>query len=46
MIVSGKQLIKAVLLVALSCLSTAAQQQTITGKVIGVSDGDTISEGN
>jgi endonuclease YncB( thermonuclease family) len=43
MIVSGKQLIKAVLLVALSCLSTAAQQQTITGKVIGVSDGDTIT---
>jgi micrococcal nuclease len=39
----SKQPIKAVLLAALLCLSTTAQQQTITGKVVGVSDGDTIT---
>lgn len=33
----------AALLAALLCLSTSAQQQTITGKVVGVSDGDTIT---
>ncbi len=39
----SKQLIKAVLLTALLCLSATAQTQTITGKVVGVSDGDTIT---
>ena len=33
----------AALLVALLLLSATAQQQTITGKVVGVSDGDTIT---
>jgi endonuclease YncB( thermonuclease family) len=38
-----KQLIKAALLATLLCLSATAQPQTITGKVVGVSDGDTIT---
>jgi endonuclease YncB( thermonuclease family) len=38
-----KQLIKAALLATLLCLSAATQPQTITGKVVGVSDGDTIT---
>jgi endonuclease YncB( thermonuclease family) len=38
-----KQFIAVALLVALLCLSAAAQPQTITGKVVGVSDGDTIT---
>jgi hypothetical protein len=41
MTASGKQLFKTVLLTALLYLSAAAQQHTITGKMIGVSDGDT-----
>jgi endonuclease YncB( thermonuclease family) len=39
----SKQLIKAVLLTTLLYLSATAQTQTITGKVVGVSDGDTIT---
>ena len=39
----ARQLIKAALLATLLCLSAAAQPQTITGKVVGVSDGDTIT---
>jgi endonuclease YncB( thermonuclease family) len=39
----GKPIIKAVLLGTLLCLSAAAQPHTITGKVVGVSDGDTIT---
>jgi hypothetical protein len=40
-----RQSIAATLLAALLCLSAAAQhpQQAITGKVVGVSDGDTIT---
>ena len=38
-----KQLIKAALLATLLSLSATAQPQTITGKVVGVSDGDTIT---
>ena len=37
---TSKEPIIIVLLAALLCLSAAAQQQTITGKVVGVSDGD------
>jgi len=39
----SKQPIIVVLLAALLCLSAAAQPQPITGKVVGVSDGDTIT---
>lgn len=39
----GKPIIKAVLLATLLYLSAVAQPQTITGKVVGVSDGDTIT---
>lgn len=39
----GKPIIKAVLLANLLYLSVAAQIQTITGKVVSVSDGDTIT---
>src|SRR5262245_50370016 len=35
--------VAAALLAALLCLSAGAQPQTITGKVVGVSDGDTIT---
>jgi endonuclease YncB( thermonuclease family) len=38
-----RQSVTATLLTALLCLSASAQQQTITGKVVGVSDGDTIT---
>jgi len=38
-----KQSVMAALLTALLLLSASAQQQTITGKVVGVSDGDTIT---
>jgi len=38
-----RQSIAAILFAALLCLSVTAQQQTITGKVVGVSDGDTIT---
>jgi endonuclease YncB( thermonuclease family) len=38
-----RQSVTAVLLAALLCLSASAQLQTITGKVVGVSDGDTIT---
>ena len=36
--------IKATFILFALCLSATAQQQTITGKVVGVSDGDTITE--
>jgi endonuclease YncB( thermonuclease family) len=39
----SKQSIAAALLAALLCLSATAQPQTITGKVVGVSDGDTLT---
>lgn len=39
----NKQPIKAVLLVAVLCLSAAAQPQTITGKVVAIADGDTLT---
>jgi endonuclease YncB( thermonuclease family) len=39
----SRQPVKTFLLTALLCLSAAAQPQTITGKVVGVSDGDTIT---
>jgi len=35
--------VTAALLATLLCLSATAQRQTITGKVVGVSDGDTIT---
>jgi hypothetical protein len=35
-----RKFVTAALLAALLCLSTSAQPQTITGKVVGVSDGD------
>jgi endonuclease YncB( thermonuclease family) len=35
--------IKALLFLSAPLLSTSAQPQTITGKVVGVSDGDTIA---
>jgi endonuclease YncB( thermonuclease family) len=38
-----RQSVTAALLAALLCLSANAQQQTITGKVVGVSDGETIT---
>jgi endonuclease YncB( thermonuclease family) len=38
-----KPIIKAVLLATLLCLSAVAQPQIITGKVVGVSDGDPIT---
>jgi len=34
---------KVLLILVAPCLSIAAQPQTITGKVVGVSDGDTIT---
>jgi endonuclease YncB( thermonuclease family) len=44
MIESSKQFVKAALFTVLLCLPIAAQQpQTITGRVVGVSDGDTIT---
>src|SRR4030095_16226541 len=39
----SKQLIEAVLLASLLCLSATAQPRIITGKVVGVSDGDTVT---
>jgi hypothetical protein len=39
----NKQPIKAALLAALLCLSAAAQPQTITGKVVAIADGDTLT---
>jgi endonuclease YncB( thermonuclease family) len=39
----NKQPIKAALFAALLCLSTAAQPQTITGKVVAIADGDTLT---
>src|SRR5262249_31168777 len=39
----ARQSVAAALLATLLCLSATAQQQTITGKVVGVSDGDTIT---
>jgi len=38
-----RQSVTAALLAALMCLSASAQPQTITGKVVGVSDGETIT---
>ena len=38
-----KATIKAIFILFALCLSAAAQPQTITGKVVGVSDGDTIT---
>jgi|RhiMetdeSRZDD1v2_1073273.scaffolds.fasta_scaffold553765_1 endonuclease YncB( thermonuclease family) len=35
--------VTAALLAALLCLPASAQVQTITGKVVGVSDGDTLT---
>jgi endonuclease YncB( thermonuclease family) len=39
----NKQPIKAALLTALLCLSAAAQPQIITGKVVAITDGDTLT---
>jgi len=39
----SRQFIAAALFAALLYLSATAQQQTITGKVVGVSDGDTLT---
>ena len=39
----NKQPIKAALIAAFLCLSAAAQPQTITGKVVAISDGDTLT---
>jgi endonuclease YncB( thermonuclease family) len=39
----NKQPIKAALFAALLCLSAAAQPQTITGKVVAIADGDTLT---
>jgi len=39
----SKRLIEAVLLASLLCLSATAQPQIITGKVVSVSDGDTVT---
>ena len=39
----NKQLIKATLIAALLYLSAAGQPQTITGKVVAIADGDTIT---
>ena len=39
----ARQSVAAALLATLLCLSATAQQQTITGKVVGVSDGETIT---
>jgi endonuclease YncB( thermonuclease family) len=39
----SNRIIKALLILSAMCLSAAAQPQTITGKVVGVSDGDTIT---
>src|SRR5262245_45357834 len=38
-----RQSVTAALLATLLCLSATAQQQTITGKVVGVTDGETIT---
>jgi endonuclease YncB( thermonuclease family) len=38
-----RQAVTAALLATLLCISATAQQQTITGKVVGVSDGETIT---
>jgi endonuclease YncB( thermonuclease family) len=40
---SNKATIRALLVLFALCLSATAQPQTITGKVVGVSDGDTIT---
>src|SRR5262245_13956382 len=40
---SKKAIIRALLILYTLCLSAAAQPQTITGKVVGVSDGDAIT---
>jgi endonuclease YncB( thermonuclease family) len=39
----NRQVIRTVLLAELLCLSATAQPQTITGKVVGVADGDTLT---
>jgi len=39
----SKTTIKTIFILFALCLSASAQQQTITGKVVGVSDGDTIT---
>jgi|SRR5262245_4259315 len=39
----NKQPIKAALFAALLCMSAAAQPQTITGKVVAIADGDTLT---
>jgi endonuclease YncB( thermonuclease family) len=39
----ANQTIKTLLFLSVFCLSASAQPQTITGKVVGVSDGDTIT---
>ncbi len=39
----NKQSIGAALFAALLCLSAAAQPQTITGKVVAIADGDTLT---
>ena len=43
MAMRNKQPIKAALLAALLCLSAAAQPQAITGKVVAIADGDTLT---
>jgi endonuclease YncB( thermonuclease family) len=40
---NNKAIIRALWILFALCLSAAAQPQTITGKVVGVSDGDTIT---
>lgn len=40
---NGNRIIKALLLLLALLLSASAQPQNITGKVVGVSDGDTIT---
>jgi len=43
MLRNSNRIIKALLFLSALFLSAAAQPQTITGKVVGVSDGDTIT---
>jgi endonuclease YncB( thermonuclease family) len=40
---TNKQSIKVALFATLLCLSAAAQPQTITGKVVAIADGDTLT---
>src|SRR5262245_10968964 len=40
---SNKLAIKTLTILAALCLSAAAQQQTVTGKVVAIADGDTLT---